>query len=230
MAANRLEALSAGDYQPYWLAVFNHQMGFPPVEIYRELLQRVFCWSSTYPGCGKKGGVLRGAGQFALHNGTDAISLSFRDPHSARPPAIHEAAPSGCTVRGMQAVVEQGSGHLRLVLRCRAVRDGAAVRVRLAKPLRRSFRLHHGNGSIRVRLAKPPGPAEPLSYLDYGQANKSCSVVRSQVRDHSRTFDLRVEARWAAAPATGWHISTSVGCSNSRLRGHVARRKRWHNK
>ena len=70
----------------------------------------------------------------------------------------------------------------------------AGQSVQLAKPLRRTFRLHQGIGSIRVRLPKPPGRAEPLSYLDYGTANKSCRSVRSQLRDRSRTFDLRVSA------------------------------------
>ena len=56
-------------------------------------------------------------------------------------------------------------------------------------------RLHNGRGSVEVRLAKPPGVANPLVYLAYGQANKSCGNVHTEVRDRSRNFDLRVTAR-----------------------------------
>jgi hypothetical protein len=71
--------------------------------------------------------------------------------------------------------------------------------VQFVKPVRRSFRLRRGSGSIRVRLAKPPGTVKPLLYLGYGRADKSCSNVRSRLRRRSRTLDLHINARCGRA-------------------------------
>jgi hypothetical protein len=179
-----------GVYLPFWYGVF--KAGQPGVTQYAELVKRAFCWSSTYPGCAT--GAPKPTRRFALHNGTDTIDLTFRDLNGARPPAIRLVGAANCTVRRMAVAVENGAGHLRLVLGCRRLTRSAAVRVRFVNPVRRDFRLRRGNGSIRVRLSKPPGTAQPLVYLTYGRANK-CRNVVTRLRVGSRTFDLRVNAR-----------------------------------
>jgi hypothetical protein len=99
----------------------------------------------------------------------------------------------------MDVAVQNRSGYLRLQLRCRGLKRGAAVRVLFVKAVGRSFRLHRGTGAIRVRLSKPPGAVRPLMYLAYGRANKSCSSVRTRLRLQSRTLDVRVNARCGRA-------------------------------
>jgi hypothetical protein len=180
-----------GQYLPYWYGVFN--AGAPGVAQYAGLIKRAFCWSAAYPGCASSG--TKSTRRFALHDGTDTVSLTFRHSSGTRPPAVRLSGAAGCTVQRIGVAVENRSGTLRLVLRCRALRRGAAVRVRFVNPVRRSFRLRRGSGSIRVQLAKPPGTAQPLLYLGYGRAGKQCSNVSDHLILRSRTVDLRVRAR-----------------------------------
>lgn len=184
-----------GAFQSYWDGVFS--AGSPGPTQYAGLIQRAFCWSAAFPGCST--GAPQGTGRFALHNGTNTISLRFRNPGMTRPPAIRLAGAAGCTARRLRLSVQGHSGNLRLKLRCRELKRGAAARVRITKPVRRNFRLRHGSGSIRVQLAKPPGTVKPDASLAYGRANRSCRSVGSRLRLKSRTFDLRVDARCGRA-------------------------------
>jgi hypothetical protein len=179
----------------YWAGVVA-KAHTPGESEYAALVPRAFCWSSTAPGCA---GAPVSAKQFALHDGTDAIATSLTGQSLTRPPAVHLAEPSGCKVRRMQVSEEQRSGALDLVLHCRALNRGAAAHVRIGKPRSVSFRLHAGSGSVRVQLTKPPGTAEPLMYLAYGPANKTCRSVRSRVHAGSRTFLLGVNAHCGRA-------------------------------
>jgi hypothetical protein len=184
-----------GDYLPYWKGQLNQGNNGP----YDELVKRAFCWSSTFPGCAQTLGARKVVRRFALHNGSNSIALAFRPPSFTRPPALRLSGAAGCVARRMDVSGQNRSGQLRLALRCRGLKRGAAVRVRFVKPVGLSFRLRRGTGSIRVRLAKPPGTVRPLMYLAYGRANKSCSKVSSRLRLHTRTFDLRVGARCGRA-------------------------------
>jgi hypothetical protein len=186
-----------GDYLPYWQFVFNTGSRSAGAAQYAELIKRAFCWSSTYPGCAV--GAPKPTRRFALHNGTNKISLTFRHSSGTRPPAVRLRGAAGCTARRMDVSAQNRSGYLRLVLLCHGLKRGAAVRVLFVKPVRRSFRLRRGRGSIRVRLAKPPGTVKPLVYLGYGRADKSCSNVLDRLRLRSRTLDVRVSARCGLA-------------------------------
>jgi hypothetical protein len=184
-----------GAYLPYWDGVFSS--GAPGVAQYAELIKRAFCWSSTFPGCAA--GAPNPNRRLALRNGTNKISLTFRHSSGARPPAVRLSGAAGCTARRADLSVQNRTGNLRLVLRCRGLKRGAAVRVQFVKPLRKSFRLRRGSGSIRVQFAKPAGTVQPLLSLSYGRANRSCRSVRARLRAQSRTFDLRVDARCGRA-------------------------------
>jgi hypothetical protein len=186
-----------GDYPAYWDGVL--QAGSPTAADYAELVKRAFCWSATYPRCALQTPAPTHAGRFAMHDGNDAIHFRFRDRSLKLPPAVRLAEPGGCRARHLQVTVEQRSGYLRLLLNCRALKRGSVARVRIAQPLRRNFRLHHGRGSLRVRLAKPLGSPDPLLYLAYGRRNTSCGNVRAGLRSRSRTFELRVTARCGRA-------------------------------
>jgi hypothetical protein len=175
------------------------QIGAPGEALYGDLIRRAFCWSSTYPGCDQSGTPRGARRRFALHNGRDTIALTFRHSSFAHPPALRLRGDAGCAARRLDVTGENRSGQLRLVLRCRWLKRGAAVWVRFVQPIRRSFSLHRGNGSIRVRLAKPLGTVEPLVYVSYGRANKSCTNVTDRLRLRSRTLDLRVNARCGRA-------------------------------
>jgi hypothetical protein len=188
-------AYPPGDFQPYWNSVF--VKGAPGAPQYAELIKRAFCWSSTYPGC--SAGASNGASRFPLHNGTNTISLTFKHPSLTQPPAVRLAGAAGCSARRMHLAVHNGSGYLRLELRCQGLKRSAAARVRVAAPVRRSFPLQRGSGSVLVRLAKPPGTVAPYAHLAYGRADKSCSNVRYRLRLGSRTFALRVDARCGRA-------------------------------
>jgi hypothetical protein len=185
-----------GQYLPYWYGVFSG--GQPGTAQYAQLIQRAFCWSTTYPGCGSAG-ARNGPGRFPLHNGTNTLFLTFRQPSATLPPAFRLAGASGCTARRLRVAVQNRTGYLRVVLRCGRVRRGAAARLRFVKPVRRSFGLRRGNGSVRVQVAKPLGTARPLLYVAYGHTNKRCANVRAQVRVRSRTSDLAVSARCGRA-------------------------------
>lgn len=185
-----------GDFEAYWDSVFNTRT--PGAAQYAELVQRAFCWSLTYPGCTSLQPPTS-AEQTALHDGTNTFSTVFRDPSSTLPPAVHLAEPAGCTAMRETQSSEDRSAYLRLVLRCHRLKRGAVARVQIAKPVRRSFHLRGGSGSIEVRLAKPPGAVQPLVDLGYGPADKSCKHVHDRLRLHSRSFDLRVDARCGRA-------------------------------
>jgi hypothetical protein len=144
-------------------------------------------------------GARKAVRRFALHNGTNTIALAFRPPSFTRPPAVRLRGAAGCPSRRMDVSAQSRSGQVRLVLRCRGLKWGAAVRVRFVKPVQRSFRLRRGSGSIRLRLAKPPATVKPLLYQGYGRAAKSCSNVRDRLRLCSRMLDLRVNARCGRA-------------------------------
>jgi hypothetical protein len=66
----------------------------------------------------------------------------------------------------MHVPVIDGSGAVVLELRCRGLRRGATARLTIRKGIRRTFRLHEGNGTVRVRLDKPPDTVEPLVHLE----------------------------------------------------------------
>jgi hypothetical protein len=191
-----------GDYYPWWLAVFS--AGPPGETQYAELIKRAFCWGYPGPGSPKEGCGRPGphTGQFTVHSGSDVISETFKDPASpALPPAVRLAGATGCAARQQSMSVEGGSGQLRLVLHCQRLKRHEVARLRIARPVRRSFRLHRGKGSIEVRLAKPPGSVQPLAYLGYGPENTRCGSVHDRLRIRPRSFSLRVNAR--CAPAAG---------------------------
>ena len=204
-----------GDYKPYWKA----QLGKGNNGPYAELVKRAFCWSSTYPGCSAAGVQNVARRRFALHNGTDTIDLTFAHSSFARPPAFRLTGDEGCAARQMHVTGENRSGQLHLVLRCHGLKRGALARVQVVKPVRMNFRLHGGNGRIRVRLAKPPGTVKPLLDLGYGPADKSCSSIHDRLRMRSRTFELRVNAHCGrAAGNTVAHLyigGLAVGASAS---------------
>ena len=184
-----------GDYLPYWKGQLDQGNNGP----YDELVKRAFCWSSTFPGCAQTLGARKVVRRFALHNGSNTIALAFRPASFTRPPALRLSGAAGCTTRRMDVSGQNRSGQLRLVLRCRGLGRGVAVRARFVKPVGLSFRLHRGTGSLLVRLSKPPGTVRPLMSLGYGRSAKSCRNVTTRVRLHSRTFDLRVSARCGRA-------------------------------
>jgi hypothetical protein len=191
----RFSVYPPGDFQSYWDGVF--RTGAPGTAQYGELIKRAFCWSSTYPRCSP--GTSNGASRFPLHNGTNTISLTFKHPSLRRPPAVRLVGAAGCSARRMHLAVHNQSGYLRLELRCQGLKQSAAARVRIADPVRVSFPLRRGSGSVLVRLAKPPGTVAPYAHLSYGRADKSCSNVRYRLRLGSRTFALRVNARCGRA-------------------------------
>jgi hypothetical protein len=180
-----------GDYLPYWKGQLQNGNNGP----YSELVKRAFCWSSSFPGCGQSLARRKQVRRFAVHNGTNTIALAFRPSSFTRPPVVRLRGAAGCTARRMDVSGQNRSGQLRLVLRCRGLKRGAAVRALFAKPVGLSFRLHRGTGSLLVRFSKPAGTVRPLMYLTYGRTNKSCRSVRDRVQLRSRTFDLRVNAR-----------------------------------
>ena len=191
--------LPPGEYEPYWNSVFGE--GHPPGQAqYAELVKRAFCWSLTYPGCAAHGKPAS-TKQVALQDGSNTISTTFTDSSLTVPPTIHLAEPAGCRVRHATVTSEDRTGFLRLVLSCQGLRRGSTARLRFANALNRSFHLHHGSGSITVRLPQPPGTVQPLVHLGYGSADKPCRSVHDRLREHSRTFDLRVDAH--CGPAAG---------------------------
>jgi hypothetical protein len=183
-----------GDFQPYWDSNFGP--GGPGVAQYAQLIQRAFCWSSSYPGCGQ--GAPNPTRRFALHNGINKISTAFRSPTLKRPPAVRLAGASGCAARRAHVAVRNRSGRIDLTLRCHGLKPGAKARLRIGKPVLRSFRLHDGSGSIRVTLAKPPGKIKPDVSLDC-RTNKPRGHLSGRVHLHSRTFTLRVTAKCGSA-------------------------------
>ncbi len=195
---------------PYWLGVLNE--GYEPGKPqYAELIKRVFCWSLTYLGCSKTPSqttrqfasrdqvASKATRRFALRNGTDTISATFKDPSVASPPAVRVAGDAGCSARGMSGSVDGGFGELSLVLRCHGLKRGAEALARIGEPVEDSFRLRRGNGSIRVQLAKPPGTVKPLVYLGYGPAKRTCGHGGSRLRMRARTFVISVNARCGRA-------------------------------
>jgi hypothetical protein len=193
---NCIPPIPPGEYEPYWDGQFQgHTPGAPQ---YAELVKRAFCWSSTYPGCAANASA-SSTEQFAVRDGTDTIATRFADSSLTLPPAVRLAEPAGCTTQNGNVISENRTGYLRLRLSCRRLRRGSTARVRIAKPVTRSFRLHNGSGSIDVRLAKPADTVEPLVHLGYGPVDTPCRGVQDRLRMHSRTFDLRVRARCGRA-------------------------------
>ena len=92
--------------------------------------------------------------RFALRNGTNVIGLRFTRPEGTRrPPAVYlstRPARATCSARRMHLTVRHGLGELALTLRCRGLKRGSAARVRIGEPIRKTFRLRKGDGTIRV--------------------------------------------------------------------------------
>ena len=134
-----------------------------------------------------------------MRDGVDIIATRFTDSSLTQPPGVRLTEPNGCAAQQGSLVSENRSGYMRLTLSCRGLKRGSTARVRIVKPVRRSFRLHGGSASVEVQLAKPPGSVQPLASLGYGQADKSCRSLHDRLRMHSRAFDLRVEAHCGRA-------------------------------
>ena len=145
----------------------------------------------------------RGGNSFRLHNGTNRLALLFRHPrHSRRPPAFYLAtnpADADCRSRRMHVPVIDGSGAALIELRCRGLKRGATARLTIRKGIRRTFRLHEGNGTVRIRLDKPPGTVEPLVHLSTRPANAPCRTLRHRLRLTRRKMDLRIDGRCGRA-------------------------------
>jgi hypothetical protein len=185
-----------GDYQGYWDDQFTPgNPATPTPAAFGGLIERAFCWS-PYPGCTSGVGVRRKKRHFALHDGRNRISLTFRQPaQSLRPPVVRLAGAAGCRARRMPLSAQDGVGQLTLVLRCHGLKRGAAARVRIRPSIRRTFRLRQGRGATSVRLRKPAGTVQPMMHVTYGRPAKPCRRVRPHLRLRSRTFSLRVSAR-----------------------------------
>jgi len=170
------------------------------------LVLKSFAWFSTASHSSTAAAPVqadRAGNVFRLHNGTNRLALSFRHPrHSRRPPAIYLATnPSGadCRARRMHVPVIDGSGAALIDLRCRGLKRGATARLTIRKGIRRTFRLHEGRGTMRVRLDKPPGTVEPLVHLSTRPTNAPCRTVRHRLRLTRRTMDLRLDGRCGRA-------------------------------
>ena len=198
--------LDYGDYWDWWTAMLGKGAA-PGSSQFSYLINHAFCWSPLYAGCPRSSYSSAGSGariasvrarkggnRFALHNGTNRLALTFKHLGGRRPPAVRLAGARGCRARHMPLRVHNGSGQLRLELRCRGLRRGATARVTVGRAITRHFRLRRGSGTLRVHLDKPPGTVEPYAYISYGKGSP-CKSVRHKLRLRSRTFDLRIRAR-----------------------------------
>ncbi len=176
-----------------------------PEGVFKYLLNKAFGWedgsaSSAHASSASVAATAarNGRKRFALRNGTNRISLGFKQPPSSRrPPAIYfttKPASADCKAESMHANVHDGSGGLLLELDCRGVGRGDFARLKVRKAIRRNFKLVKGAGEVDINLDKPPGKVEPLVYLSSRPANEPCKI-----RDHDldlgrRTVDLAIEA------------------------------------
>ena len=194
-----------GDYQPYWDQQF--EGGAPPdAAAYAGLIRRAFCWTPpVWPGCNPTGPPPQATKRFALHNGTNNVSLTFTHRAGRRPPAVHLTGAERCRARRMRLSVYNRLGDVRLTLRCRGVKRGATARVRIGKAIVRSFRLRRGRGATEVHLAKPRGTVEPFVHVSYGKKRTPCASVRPHLRLRPETLSLAVNVRCGpgAGNATG---------------------------
>jgi hypothetical protein len=156
----------------YWDAQLDlYRSASPPAAAYGQFIPRVFCWAPpTWPGCpstATASGYARiasaraekGGTPFALHNGINKLSLTFRHPaRTRRPPTVRLASAHGCQAQRLTVRVMNGSGWLKLALRCKGVRRGAKARITVGRSVVRHFRLRRGAGE----RARPPRKAVRL--------------------------------------------------------------------
>jgi hypothetical protein len=200
-----------GDWVSSWDDVL--AKGRPHAADFSNLIQRMFCWIGTWIGCDAGAAaaaarpradaratatvpVRKKGNRFALRNGTNRFGLRFSHA-SRRPPAVYlstRPARTDCRARRQTLPVVHGKGEMLLTMRCRGLKRGAAARVRIGKPIHRSFRLHKGAGTIEVRLDKPPGTVRPYVHVST-PAGTPCKRAGQRVRLRKRTFDLRIRAR-----------------------------------
>lgn len=166
-----------------------------------ELYERAYCWQ---PYCGGVSAT-QNVSRIALHNGTNTISTTLTRQSPTLPPAIHLTGADGCTAQRNGLQGGDRSDELSLVLECTGIKPGAEARLSVAKAHRVDIPLRHGNGSIHVELAKPPGTIDPPMYLGYGPDHEPCRSVSNQIRVRSRTFDIRINAR--CGPAAGDQVA-----------------------
>ncbi|ADB52847.1 hypothetical protein Cwoe_4433 [Conexibacter woesei DSM 14684] len=207
-----------GDYSAWWISRLEAVGGAAQAKDYAELLKQVFTGRPISRAAGgpavtaaavQTGAVVQarpGGNRFALHNGTNRVSMTFRFRRgSRRPPAIFMKGGTGCRSERMRTSVWNAVGRVELLLNCQGLKPESAVRLTIGRAIVRHFGLGKGVGKIRVHLDKPPGSVEPYASLSYGRAQSTCKNAGHQLRLQPRKLDLRVTVRCggAARGATG---------------------------
>lgn len=135
------------------------------------------------------------ASSFALQNGLNAIGLSYGRASRKLPPVIYlstEPADADCEARQMLAPVLEDQGAVQIRLFCRNLDSGATARLRVGKPLTRTFPLRNGNGEIDVTLDKPPGDVAPFIRLS-AEGAESCTARHVRLDVEERELHLRLD-------------------------------------
>ncbi len=132
-----------------------------------------------------------------LRNGTNHLRLHFKHPKSSqRPPAIlfsTQPADADCVARRLHVPVIDGRGLVNLKLRCRGLERGTTARLKIRKSITRKFPLGEGEGTVRVRLDKPPGKVEPLVHVRAHPADAPCRVLDRKLDTGRRELDLELD-------------------------------------
>jgi hypothetical protein len=189
---------------PWIYHLFHPDAKLPGQDEFDWLVQHALGWGSGGSASSATAGRARstathrkGGRRFALRNGSNTVTLRFKQPKgSRRPPAIYLATqPAGahCAARRMHTSVIDGVGSAVLTLACHGVTRGTTARFKIRKAIRRNIRLDKGDGTLRIHLDKPPGKVEPLVYVNARPADTPCRVRHRHLDKTRTTLDLRID-------------------------------------